>query len=176
MQQSEIVSDDIVLATPLRRLGAYTLDVVLGSIVGLIFASLVLGLFFVVDGFFTFLLGLVAFMIFLAYAFWWVICLRHGQSPGKKILNLYVIRSNSMRAGGWYMFLREHLIKGILFFGIASSITFYIVPVVAAAWLLWDKDRQTLWDKVVATTVIYVPSGERPLTQKEVDIYDNEYL
>ena len=47
---------------------------------------------------------------------------------------------------------------------------------VAAAWLLWDKDRQTLWDKVVATTVIYVPSGERPLTQKEVDIYDNEYL
>ena len=70
MQQSEIVSEDIVLATPLRRLGAYALDTVLIGIVGLIFAALVLGLFFVVDGFFTFLLGLIAFMIFLAYAFW----------------------------------------------------------------------------------------------------------
>ena len=176
MQQSEIVSEDIVLATPLRRLGAFTVDAVLDCIIGLSLVAIIFGLIFGTDGFFTFLLGLLAFMIFLAYATWKILCLRHGQTPGKKILNLYVIRSNSMRAGGWYMFLREHLIKGLLFFGIASSITFYIVPVVAAAWLLWDKDRQTLWDKVVATTVIYVPSGERPLTQKEVDIYDNEYL
>ena len=83
MHQSEIVSEDIVLATPLRRLGAYALDAVLVGIVGLIFATLVLGLFFVVDGFFVFLLGRVAFKIYLAYAIWVIICLRHGQTPGK---------------------------------------------------------------------------------------------
>ena len=39
--------------------------------------------------------------------------------------------------------------------------------VVAALWLLWDRDRQCLWDKIAQTHVAYSPYGYIPQTLEE---------
>ena len=53
------------------------------------------------------------------------------------------------------MFLREFVIKGLLFAGVISIFTSGIVGVLDYLWALWDGTghRQTLHDKVSQTSV-----------------------
>jgi hypothetical protein len=48
------------------------------------------------------------------------------------------------------MALRELVVKSVI-----NSVTFGI----GAIWLLWDKDRQNLYDKVLNTIVVDDPEG-----------------
>ena len=60
---------------------------------------------------------------------------------------------------GWgMMFVREFLVKGLLF-GILYGLTLGIMFLVDNLWPLWDDDNQTLHDKVASTYVVYVPRG-----------------
>jgi uncharacterized RDD family membrane protein YckC len=130
-------ADQLETATPRRRLGGYLLESVLGVL--------------------TFGIG---------WLIWFIIVAPNGQTPAKQLLGMYIMRDDGSRAGGGYVWLREFLVKGLLF-GILALLTAYIAWVVSALWCAWDSDRQTLWDKVTGTHVSHSPRGFKPLTASE---------
>ena len=54
------------------------------------------------------------------------------------------------------MFVREFLVKGLLF-GLLYALTLGILFLVDNLWPLWDKNNQTLHDKVMDTYIVRVP-------------------
>ena len=50
------------------------------------------------------------------------------------------------------MFVREHLVKLL----IGVFLGWLVIPYF---WLLWDKNRQQLWDKMLDTVVVDDPNG-----------------
>lgn len=130
--------EQLVTASPGRRLGAYLLDVVLLTVT----------------------LGI-------GWLIWFAFTAPRGQTPAKQLLNMYVLRRDGTRAGGWYMWLREFIIKDLLFWFI-NLMTVGVAWLIAAAFCLWDKDRQCLWDKVGSTYVAYSPMGFVPATAREL--------
>jgi uncharacterized RDD family membrane protein YckC len=104
--------------------------------------------------------------LFIGYLIWFLIVAARGQTPGKQLLGMYIMREDGSRAGGWYTLLREVVVEGLLF-GVINSVTFGIGFVVGALWCTWDRDRQCLWDKITSTYVAYSPDGRRPLTKTE---------
>lgn len=52
------------------------------------------------------------------------------------------------------MFLREIIAKWIISFLAAFTLGIILF------WLVWDKNKQELWDKVVGTIVVNDPQGE----------------
>ena len=56
-----------------------------------------------------------ALAIFLiGYIVWWLIVLGRGQTPGKQIVGIRVIKDNGEPSGWGYTFLREFVIKALL--------------------------------------------------------------
>ncbi|MDA0351810.1 MAG: RDD family protein [Chloroflexi bacterium] len=117
----------ITTATPARRLTASVLEVAL----------------FVC----TFAIG---------WVIWFLIVAPRGQTPAKVLLSTYVMREDGSRAGGWYMWGREALVKWLLF-SFLNTFTFGVASTLAALWCLWDDDKQCGWDKVMSSYVAYSP-------------------
>ena len=82
--------EELETATPGRRLGGFALDV----------------LFFVVLAILTLTIG---------WWIWFAIVARNGQSPGKQLLGMYIMCEDGSRAGGGYTWLREIVVKWLLF-------------------------------------------------------------
>jgi len=115
----------VKLSSPLRRLGAYLLDLLLAVVT-----------------------------LFIGWLIWSLIVWARGQSPGKQLLGMRVIRSDSHVVVGWgRMALRELVCKGVI--GIVASLT--VFGFVAYLWLLWDDENQELWDKMATTLVVDDP-------------------
>ena len=55
------------------------------------------------------------------------------------------------------MFLREVIGKPIVW--LVGALLLGIGGVIADCWLLWDKDRQELWDKIAGTVVVNDPGN-----------------
>ncbi len=108
--------------------------------------------------------------LFVGYWVWWLIALKDGQTPGKKVVGIHAVRADTGEPLQWgMMFVREFLVKGILF-GILIGLSFGILFFVDSLWPLWDRRNQTLHDKVVRTQVAYVVGSqdtreENPITQ-----------
>ena len=112
-----------------RRLGAYLLDIVL-----------------------TFL------TLFIGYIIWWLFTLQWGQTPGKQLLGIRVIRADGTASGWVWTFLREFVIKGLAV-GVLNAIFSLIIAIpiftfLDPMWAIWDKNRQALHDKVMNTIVV----------------------
>lgn len=99
---------------------------------------------------------------FVAYWVWWFMLAPEGQSPIKRMLGMRVVTASGAPAGVGPMLLRslvgQHIITWIVpFYGLVNTL-----------WLLWDKDRQCLHDKIASTYVVlaepvFVESGsQRP--------------
>ncbi|MEE2876111.1 MAG: RDD family protein [Chloroflexota bacterium] len=158
---SESGQDELQLATPLRRLAALAIDSLIEIALWLFPISIfVLGVFS--NGALLGLFIILSIAVFAGIVAWWIICLGHGQTPGKQLLYLFTMREDGSRSGGWYTFLREWIIKWFFFFVILSTFSAGLAPIIAGAWLLWDRERQTLWDKIVSTYIVYIPDGKRP--------------
>ena len=96
--------------------------------------------------------GLILFFTLgIGWLIWWFIVAPRGQNPGKAVVGIRVIRTNgdAVRTGG--MFVRG--LAGIL----AGIIPFYLDEL----WLLWDRDAQTLHDKLVNTVVVRAQGSEK---------------
>ena len=106
-----------------RRVGAYLLDI------ALFFLTLIIG-----------------------YIIWWLFALSRGQTPGKQLLGIRVMRTDGRPSDWGWTFIREFLIK-IVAVGILDA-ALGIVTIIDLLWAFWDKDRQTLHDKVVKTIVV----------------------
>jgi len=138
--ESYYTRDKLVTASPARRLGGYLLDVT--------FSILTLGI---------------------GWFIWFCIVAPRGQTPGKQLVGLYIMKEDGTRAGGGYTWLREFVIKGLLF-GVVAAITLYVLWILAALWCIWDRERQCLWDKVGNTYVAWSPLGYRPPTASDLFI------
>jgi len=99
----------------------------------------------------------------IGWLIWSLLVYQRGQTPGKQLLGMYVMRDHGGRAGGRDMVPREMVIKwcGVSALTLMTAGQFGIV---AALWCIWDKERQCLWDKVLGTTVAHSPRRFRPLT------------
>lgn len=117
----------IVLSSAARRFGGYLLEGLL------ILCTLVIG-----------------------WIIWTLVVWAQGQTPAKQILGMRVVRLDKRTYAGWgRMFLRDFV--GKLIVGVVASLIPFIGNVIASCWLLWDKDRQELWDKIAGTVVVNDP-------------------
>ena len=108
-----------------RRAVAYILDIVLFSV------TLVIG-----------------------YIIWWLITLRWGQTPGKQLLGIRVMRADGRRSDWGWTFLREFVIKLLVFEVVGDVVTSGIASLVDLLWAFLNKDCQTIHDKIVKTVVV----------------------
>jgi uncharacterized RDD family membrane protein YckC len=101
--------------------------------------------------------GLLAVVtLFVGWIIWSAIVWGRGQTPAKQLLGKRVLLRDSLTpAGRGRMCVREVLCKGLI--GFLSNLTF--VGFVVYFWLLWDSDRQELWDKMVGTVVVNDPEN-----------------
>lgn len=100
-------------------------------------------------------LGLAALVVALLYA---PILLarkgeRNGQTYGKQAVGIRVVRDTGQPFEMGAGFLREFVVKGLLF-GTAGGILLYIPTLVDWLWPLWDDENRTLHDMVVSTHVV----------------------
>jgi uncharacterized RDD family membrane protein YckC len=118
--QVEGVPIGVNLSSSARRLGAHMLDIVI-----------------------------VIFTLGIGWLIWQLIVAKDGQSPGKQLLGMRVVKLRTTTKATWgTMFLREVIVKPliIIFLGWFFGIVYF--------WLLWDKNRQELWDKMISTIVV----------------------
>lgn len=96
-------------------------------------------------------------IVVIGYIVWWLIALGRGQTPGKQIVGIRVIKDDGEPSGWGYTFLREFVIK-LLLVGFISDVTFGIGRLVDYLWPLWDREKkmQTLHDKMLGTLVVRV--------------------
>lgn len=94
--------------------------------------------------------------ILIAYLVWWLIVLGRAQTPGKQIVGIRAVNYAGEPIGWGMMFVREFLVKGLLF-GILYGLTLGIMFFVDNLWPLWDENNQTLHDKVVSTYIVHMP-------------------
>jgi hypothetical protein len=98
---------------------------------------------------------LMVLTLYIGWIIWWFIVAPRGQNPGKAVVGLRVIRTDGRGATTGYMFLR-----GLV------GIAFGLIPLyLDDLWLLWDKDAQTLHDKVAGTVVVKARGSERVVTE-----------
>ena len=125
------------------RVGAYLFDFV-------IFNGLLL--FLIIGFYFSIILFTFFFIVGLGVFGWWLFTLSRGQTPGKQLLGIRVMRTDGTASDWGWTFIRELLVKEILFRGIAWLTV--IGGLLDLLWAFWDKDRQTLHDKIVKTVVV----------------------
>ena len=91
----------------------------------------------------------------MGYIAWWLFALGRGQTPGKQIVGIRVIKDNGEPSGWGYTFLREFVVKFLLI-GFLTQVTFGIAWLVDYLWPLWDRAEkmQTLHDKMLGTIVV----------------------
>lgn len=90
--------------------------------------------------------------LFIGWLIWSLIIWTKGQTPGKQLLSMRTVRLRDSKVAGWgTMFLREVIAKTVI--GVLGFLTFGIIYF----WLIWDKNNQELWDKVIDTVVVDDP-------------------
>jgi uncharacterized RDD family membrane protein YckC len=91
----------------------------------------------------------------IGWLIWFGFMASSAQSPAKRILNVYVIDTNTGKAvSGGTMWIRDPLLK-IILIG-------YVVPfggIINGLLVLFDKNRQSVHDKIVSTVAVYAPRG-----------------
>ncbi len=98
--------------------------------------------------------ALVLLTLVVGYLVWLSFSLRHGQTPGKQLLGIRVIRADGSPSGWGWTFVREIIVKtGIIGLGV-DSLTFGLGSIFDGLWAFWDRDRQAIHDKIVKTVVV----------------------
>jgi uncharacterized RDD family membrane protein YckC len=77
----------------------------------------------------------------------------NGQTWGRMVVNIRVIRADGGPMTFWFAMLREVLVKSLLV-GVVSSFTFGLAWLLDVLWPLWDEENRALHDFVVNTRVI----------------------
>jgi uncharacterized RDD family membrane protein YckC len=77
----------------------------------------------------------------------------NGQTWGKQIVGIRVVRDSGQQVDIGFAFLREFVVKGLLF-GFVGSFFFSIPTLIDYLWPLWDDQNRALHDMVVSTHVV----------------------
>ena len=119
----------IVAASHLRRFGGYILE-----------------------------LTLLLVTLGIGWLIWFAFVAPRAQTPAKSLLSMYIVDEDGAPASTGKVWVREILVKRILF-DITAAIFGGIVHLANALWIFIDRDRQTLHDKIVETVIVYAPHG-----------------
>ena len=77
----------------------------------------------------------------------------NGQTWGKQVIGIRVTRDNGQPFDLGHAFLREFVVKGLLFWTVGGF--FLYLPTLAdLLWPLWDDQNRALHDMVVSTHVV----------------------
>lgn len=91
----------------------------------------------------------------IGWLIWAMITWCNGQTPGRQLLGHVVADANTGEAFGWgRMFLREFLIRGLLFW-IPNAVTFGIFGLVDAL-MVFRSDGRTLHDMTAGSIVRHI--------------------
>lgn len=112
-------------------------------------------------------LTILIFTLGVGWLIWFIIVAPRGQTPGKQLLGMYVMKRDGTRAGGGYTWLRTIVVRWLLTWAI-DFVTVGIYHLVASLWCIWDKEHQCLWDKIAGTLVVYSPHGYFPPTANDL--------
>lgn len=123
-----------VLASPAKRLGAHILDMFLPMCVFLA----MLGFVAITHS------GTVLGTLMLGYIVWAAVLFTRGTTPGKNMLDMYVVDERGAPATFWRMLFREWIGKFIS--GLICGLGYL--------WILIDKERQGWHDKLASTYVV----------------------
>ena len=105
--------------------------------------------------------ALISVTLVIGWLIWSFVVWGRGQTPAKQVLRMRVVALDAGRSANWgRMCLREVVAKPII--GVLSWLTLGI----ANFWLVWDGQKQELWDKVVGTVV--VTDRERALLERKI--------
>ena len=119
----------VIVSSVGKRLGGYLLDVVLAIV------TLIIG-----------------------WLIWSLIVWGRSTSPAKQLLKMKVVKKDTgLRASYGTMALRE-LVGKWLIVGLVIGSICGLVAIVLDFMLLWDQDRQQLWDKIAGTIVVDDPN------------------
>jgi uncharacterized RDD family membrane protein YckC len=77
----------------------------------------------------------------------------NGQTWGKQLIGIRVVRDGGERVDFWWAVLREVVVKGLVV-GIASSIIPFVPWFLDNFWPLWDDENRALHDMVVSSHVV----------------------
>jgi uncharacterized RDD family membrane protein YckC len=77
----------------------------------------------------------------------------NGQTVGHKATSSRVVRADGGPLTAGQAFVREGLVKGILFDGLGILLLF-IPTLLNYLWPLWDKDNEALHDKICSTRIV----------------------
>jgi len=88
--------------------------------------------------------------LIIGYLIWFIIVARHGQTPGKQLAKISCIDASGSIIHFWRMVWREVIAQYLL-----ALITGSVFGWLDYLWALWDKDNQTLHDKMAGTWVVY---------------------
>jgi len=77
----------------------------------------------------------------------------NGQTWGKQIVGIRVVRDSGQPVDIGFAFLREFVVKGLLFWFVGSFF-FFIPTLLDYLWPLWDDQNRALHDMVVSTHVV----------------------
>ena len=148
------------------RVGAALFDLLVISVPAMVLAVLIfgsVGAAFTADdefGVVTLILGLIAYvsLLFAAVILYAPLLMRrpgerNGQTLGKQLAGIRVVRTNGAPMDFTHSAIREALVKG-LGLGFASSIIPFIPYLLDALWPLWDDDHRAIHDMVVGTRVV----------------------
>lgn len=97
---------------------------------------------------------LMLFTLFIGWVIWSLVIWSKGQSPGKALLGMRCVRTDTGRCATWgEMALRELVGKAIL-----GAITSGITTIISGFMIL-GASRQGIWDKIANTVVVDDPDG-----------------
>lgn len=96
---------------------------------------------------------LIVFTLVIGWLVWSLVVVKNGQTPAKQCLGMRRVNLSTNQTGDLgRMFLREVVAKPVI--GVLNWLTLGIVNF----WLVWDKNTQELWDKMVGTVVVNDPN------------------
>ena len=141
-----------------RRVGAALLDALILTIPSILLVVLVVVVFAGSDvaGYVT---AAISFLAYIVIALFYAPALmarqgaHNGQTWGKQALGITVVRDTGQPVELGFAFLREFVVKNLLF-GVVGSFFFYIPTVVNYLWPLWDDQNRCLHDMIVKTHVV----------------------
>jgi uncharacterized RDD family membrane protein YckC len=89
---------------------------------------------------------MVILTLVIGYVIWFIIVAQRGQTPGKQLAKIACIDRNGQLLSFWRMVWREFIAQYIF-----ALITVSFFGWLDDLWALWDKDRQTLHDKMAGS-------------------------
>jgi uncharacterized RDD family membrane protein YckC len=147
-----------------RRVGAHLIDaIVIGAIALVLLVAITAPFsigFFVNDGvgvasvivgvLFSILFVFIAALLYAP----WMMARTNGRTLGRMATGIRVVRASGEPIDFGFAFLREVVVKWLLFNAVLGSVTAGLAVLIDCLWPLWDEENRALQDYVVNTRTV----------------------